>query len=486
VSESTQDIFLESAYFSPVTVRKTSRSHGIDTDSGYRFARGVDPDGALRGLNRASLLIQEVAGGEAFTDHHDFYPVPVKKSPVKLSVRTVSDRLGYETDEAKFVDFMKRLGCEIISQGQGEYEVLPPNFRFDLEQDMDLVEEYARLYGYEHIPEKLPVLASTPAFHDKNFLFNQKTSEVLRAQGFAQAFNFAFVGGVAETKFLQSTEALNAVGLQASREKIKIMNPLNEEMDVMRSSLSFGLFKNVNGNFHYGNQTGRLFEIGLTFSKGADGAYVENNRVGLAAWGQSSQLWTKSADHPLVFEVKAAAEALLKQYNISASTWVTPSGHKEAPAFLHPGQCAYLLVEGKKIGVIGTLHPALAEENKIRVPVALAEFDLDLLYKGQPRPYRIQSISKFPVVERDLALTMPRAQKVGEVVKEIRKSVGSLLVNVDVFDVYEGDKIEAGKKSVALRLWLQDKNATLQDAQVTEMQKKLLETLEKNFAITIR
>lgn len=484
VSETTQNVFLESAYFSPATVRKTSRSHGVDTDSGYRFARGVDPDGALRGLDRATALIQQVAGGEAFTNHYDVYPVPVKKSAVKLSVKTVSDRLGYASDEAKFVDFMKRLGCEIRAEGSGVYEVLPPNFRFDLELDMDLVEEYARLNGYEHIPEKLPVLATTPAVHDKGFLLNQKVSEWMRYQGYSQAFNFAFVGSQGEKQFIQKSENLVKNGLSVSVEKIKIMNPLNEEMDVMRSTLSFGLFKNINSNFHHGNHFGRLFEIGLCFSKG-DNSYAENNRLGLAAWGHNVQLWSKSAEAPLVFEVKAACESLLKQLNISAFTWVSVAG-ADAPSFVHPGQCAHLVVEGKKVGFIGTLHPSLVEENKIRVPVAIGELDLDVLFKGQPRPYRIQSISKMPVVERDLALIMSRTQKIGDVLKDIRKSVGSLLVNVDVFDIYEGDKMEAGKKSVAVRMWLQDKNATLQDVQITELQKKVLDSLEKNFAITIR
>ncbi len=484
VSPATQDIFLESAYFSPVTVRKTSRRLGIDTDSSYRFARGVDPDGALRGLNRATCLLLEVAGGEALAEPHDFYPVPVIKLPVNLSVQTVTERLGYAADELKFVDFMKRLGCEIKEIEKGDYEVLPPNFRFDLEQDMDLVEEYARLNGYEHIPDKLPVMTNAPAFHDKGFLQQQKLSEVLRSQGYSQAVNFSFVGSQAENKFVRGTESLRKAGLAVTGEKIRILNPLNEEVDVMRSTLSFGLFRNVHSNFHAGNHVGRLFEVGLGFSK-HENVYEENQRVGLVAWGHIPNLWSKENSHPLVFEVKAAIEVLLKQLNISTFTWVTAAA-SEVPYFIHPGQCAHLLVEGKKMGFLGTLHPTLTEENKIRASVALAELDLDQLMKGQPRTYRIQSLSRFPVVERDLALIMAREQKMGEVLQDIRKSVGRLLVDVDVFDIYEGQKLEAGKKSVAIRLWLQDKNATLQDQQIAEVQKAVLENLEKNFAISIR
>lgn len=485
VSETTANVFLEAAYFLPMSARKTSRTHGIDTDSAYRFSRGVDPDGALRGLNRATALILEVAGGEAYGDHHDFYPNPVKKAPVSISVQTVSDRLGYEAEEHKFVDFMKRLGCEVEKAGSA-YKVLPPTFRFDLEQDMDLVEEYARLNGYEHIPEALPVFKSAPSHHDKAFMLNRTTSELMRAEGFQQAFNFAFVGSKGEKAFLGSLETMKAAGLTSSEKEIRIMNPLNEEMDVMRSSLSYGLFKNLNTNFHYGNMQGRLFEIGNTFAVKDDGSYGESSRLGLALWGKSSHLWNKALDYPIVFELKAAVEVLLKSLNISSYTWVTPANKGEVPAFMHQGQYAQLLVEGKKVGFIGTLHPVLLDDNKIRVPAALAELDLDQLYKGQPRPYRIQSVSKFPVVERDFAFVMPKTLKVGDVLKDIRKAAAGLLVNVDVFDLYEGEKMEAGKKSVAIRLWLQDKNATLQETQINEVTTKVLESLKKNFDLSVR
>lgn len=485
VSDGTTEIFLESAYFVPMSARKTSRTHGIDTDSAYRFSRGVDPDGALRGLNRATALILEVAGGEAFAEHHDFYPNPVKKNPITITVQTVSDRLGYQAEEAQFVDYMKRLGCGIEKNGE-TYKVLPPTFRFDLEQDMDLVEEYARLNGYDHIPEALPVFTKPPAHHDKGFMLNKTVSELVRADGFQQAFNFAFVGSKAEKPFLGDVSTLKAAGLSATAKEIRIMNPLNEEMDVMRSTLSFGLFKNLSTNFHYGNMQGRLFEIGSTFFTQEDGGYGENLRLGFALWGKSENLWNKCLDYPIVFELKASVEVLLKALNITAYTWVTPANKAEVPAFMHQGQYAQLLVEGKKVGFIGTVHPVLLDDAKIRVPAAIGEFDLEQLYKGQPRPYRIQSVSKFQVVERDFAFVMPKALKVGDVLKDIRKAAGALLVNVDVFDLYEGDKMEAGKKSVAIRLWLQDKNATLQEEQISGVTTKVLESLKKNFDLSVR
>jgi phenylalanyl-tRNA synthetase beta chain len=485
VSDVTKDLFVEAAYFLPMSVRKSSRTHGIETDSAYRFSRGVDPDGTARAMDRAVQLILQVAGGSAYGDAHDFYPQPVKKQPVEISVNTVSDRLGYAADEAKFVDYMKRLGCEVSPSGESKYRILPPTFRFDLEQDMDLVEEYARLNGYENIPESLPVFSATPALHDKRFMLNMKSSQLLRAQGFSQAFNYAFVGGETEAKFLGSMESLSGSGFSLSTDAIRVLNPLNDETNTMRSMLATGLFKNLTMNFNYGNQVGRLFEMGPCFYRENE-QYQESWHLGLIAWGQATGFWQKDASHPVVFEVKAAVEALLKNLQINAFTWVTPEDKGQAPGFLHRGQFAQLVVEGKKIGFIGSMHPVLLDENKVRVPAAVAELDLDQLYKGQPRPSRFESLSKFPSVERDFAFVMPKSLKIGEVTKEIRKTGGGLLSSVEIFDVYEGDKVEPGKKSVAIRMVFQDKNATLQDQQIVETTNKILNALNKQFAVTIR
>ncbi len=484
VSAATSEVFIEAAYFMPMSVRKASRSHGIETDSAYRFSRGVDPEGVVRAMDRAADLIVQLAGGSAFGDHHDFYPNPVKKTAIEIAVQTVSDRLGYLAEEEKFVGFMSRLGCE-VNGGNGKYSVLPPSYRFDLEQDMDLVEEYARLNGYENIPESLPVFLESPAFHDKTFMLNMKLGQALRGQGYSQAFNYAFVGGLGQRKFLGGVESLRAAGLSVSEEGIKVMNPLNEEMDVMRSSLAMGLFKNLTMNFNHGNHEGRLYEVGPCFYK-ADSEYKETNRTGIIAWGHSSQLWAQTALHPLVFEVKAAVEVILKNHNISSYTWVSPQARGEVPSFLHSGQFAHLLVEGKKVGYLGTFHPVLLDEHKVRVPAAFAELDLDQLYKGQPRPYRFESLSKFPAVERDFAFVMSKSTKVGEVIKEIRKAGAGLLTKADIFDVYEGDKLEKGLKSVAIRLTFQDKNATLQDQQVVDVSQKIVESLKKQFGVALR
>lgn len=484
VTDPTKNIFLESAYFSPMSVRKSARAHGLNTDSSYRFSRGVDPEGAKRALDRASQLITQVAGGEAFADEYDFYPSPIKKEVVNLSLQTVSDRLGYAAQANIFEDFMTRLGCQIEKAGE-VYKILPPSFRFDLEQEMDLVEEYARLNGYEHIPETLPPFPAQPTAHDQNYVLQRRVSETLRAQGFSSAVFSALSGSKSEMGFLKNIKNLNSVGLRTSEMPVKILNPLNEEQDCMRLGLSHTMFKNISMNFRQGNESGRIFEIGKSFFFEGPENYKETWRLSLSAWGQPRGLWVHE-NAPVVFQIKAAVEKLLASLHIGTYSWVNFEQKGDAPSFIHPGQSAQLVVEGKKVGFIGSLHPVLLAEEKVRVPAAIAELDLDALLKGQPRSYKVESLSKFPKIERDLALVMPKATRVGDVIQAIKKEAGAYLIDTQIFDVYEGDKLEQGKKSVAFRLIFQDKKDTLRDELVNQSTEKVLGALKEKFGLTVR
>ncbi|GIL17346.1 MAG: phenylalanine--tRNA ligase beta subunit [Oligoflexia bacterium] len=486
VTEKTVTIFLEAAYFLPMAVRKASRLHGINTDSGYRFSRGVDPDGTVRAMDRAVELILQVGGGVACGDHHDFYPSPVRKHPVNIHIQTVTDRLGYTAQAPLFENFMTRLGCVVEKLGDTEFRVLPPTFRFDIEHEMDLVEEYARLNGYEHIPDAQPWTVTAPTNHDLNFRMNNRVTQMMVHQGYQQAMNLAFVSEKLQKDFVQNFNALIAAGLVSTEKQIKLMNPLSDDLNTMRSTISLSLFQNLKYNYHQGNQTGRLFEIGKTFYLKPDGSYGESWRLGICAWGIEDQLWLKGQNHPLAFEVKACLEALLGGLNVTSYQWQMIENKSEVPSFLHRGQNATLAVEGKKIGFIGALHPVLLDQEKIRTQVAFAEIELESLYRGQPRISKFESVSKFPAVERDLALVMGKKIRAQDVVREMKKLGGVNLVGISIFDLYEGDKLEVGQKSVAYRLKYQDRNATLQDEVINKSIETILNGLKQKFSIQVR
>ncbi|AGH95706.1 phenylalanine--tRNA ligase subunit beta [Pseudobdellovibrio exovorus] len=479
VSEATKNIFLESAFFNAMSTRKSSRVHGVETDSAYRFSRGVDPSSTATIMDRAALLIQQVAGGEVYGDAYDVNSRPQTPKKIRISLQTVTDRLGYSVDKELFLKFMGGLQIQVNDLGGGEYEMTPPLFRFDLEQDMDLVEEYARLHGYEHIQENIPALHVQPTVHDANYMLNQKVSQFLRAEGYNQAFNYAFTSDHAESTWLGDIKGHSQQGLATDVSAIKIRNPLSEELNVMRRSLSQGLWKNTLENIRSGSSFGALFEIGSVFSK--TDSFVESSRLGLIAWG--SQLGLYSSKAPLVYSLRSSIEKLLQSLNITAYSFVTSA---QTPSFLHIGQWAQLVVEGQPVGYIGSVHPRLLDQEKVRVPVVVAELNLQQILKGQPRPLKFKSLSKFQPVERDFAFVMATDKVIGDLLKEAKKSCGALLKDLSVFDIYEGDKLPQGQKSVALRAQFQGADAALTDADIQQVSQKLIDAAKKSVAAELR
>lgn len=480
VSDATQNLFLESAFFKAMSVRKTSRLQGVDTDSAYRFSRGVDPSATNIIMDRAALLIKQVAGGEIFGDAYDINPKPVQKKPIKISIKTISDRLGYEVDEKLFLNYMNGLQFDIKGPVDGEYLLTPPVYRFDIEQDMDLVEEYARLHGYEHIQEKIPALSVEPAKHDSIYMMNQKISQFIRGEGFHQTFNYAFTSEANEKKWIENFDNFKAQGLALDGEPIRIKNPLSEDLNIMRRTLGYGLWKNALDNIKAGTTKGNLFEIGSVFSKD-DHEYIENRRLSLVGWGEFTSLL--SSKYLPVFDIRAALENFFQSMQITAFSFVDA---KSPPSFLHLGQWAQVFVEGQAVGFVGSIHPKMLANEKIRISVAIAEIDIEKILKGQPRPIKFKSLSKFQPVERDFAFVMSDNQAIGDLIKEAKKSCGAILRDVVVFDIYQGDKLEVGQKSVALRAYFQSFEQALSDAEIQSLSQKLVEAAKKSVNAVLR
>ena len=484
VTESTKDIFLEAAFFTNEGVRHTSRRFGIETDSAQRFSRGTDPDGVLKAMNRAAQLIQEVAGGSISKDFFDEYPKPLKHDPIKVGVDFVSQKMGYPVDGADFSQWMVRLGCQVKELGDGQFEVQPPAFRWDLFHDVDLVEEYGRLNGYDKIPEVMPALNSEPSASAPEFIHENHLCDLLAREGFFQAVNYRFLSRKHQDEFLGDKSRLGSVGLAPVGETVTVRNPLSEELGVMRESLLPGLFENALHNYRHGKETGRLFEVDQVFGNTGDG-YGQSARVGLMAWGQTTGLWDGKGARPAVFDLKSALERTCARIQINNVDWRTLKTD-QVPDFLHPKQCAGIFVEGRMIGVVGSLHPQILEENKIRHSMAVAELDLSALMRGQPRIIKAKSISKFPAVERDLAVVLPSDLEASKVQKEIQKAGAPLVQSVKVFDVFEGGNLKDGERSVSFRMLCQKMDGTLSDEELKGLQGKVIASLEKKLKVALR
>ncbi|MGE3386086.1 MAG: phenylalanine--tRNA ligase subunit beta, partial [Bdellovibrionales bacterium] len=388
VENSTTDLFIEAAHFTAEAVRRTMRRLGVQTDSAYRFSRGTDPDGVVRALERACGLLQEVAGGEVASDHYDEYPRPIRRESIEVSVSYVSQRLGYEVTAKELGRCLEQLGCGVKAMGKEAFVVEPPAYRWDLNHKTDLVEEFGRLKGYDAIPEKFPALSYQPLQHESQFLLENLLADKVQAAGFQQAVNYGFVSSNWQKQVLAG-QGYQEAGVEIVTEPVMLKNPLNEELDVMRVSLLPGLFKNALHNYRYGNEIGRLFELGYVFGKAEQG-YRQTPRLSLVAWGQKQALWNQADKRSVVYDLKGALESVLEKLNITNYQWQTL---KNVPSLFHPVQTVALFCEGRAVGIVGALHPALVESEKLRITLALAELDFDKLMRGQPRLPKAQSLA---------------------------------------------------------------------------------------------
>lgn len=483
VSDATTDIFLESAFFRAQAVRKTSRTYGIETDSCYRFSRGVDPAQTLNAMDRAAFLIQKTAGGVVQKGHIDIYPEPIQFSPIAISTAYVSERLGFAVSDDDFKNWMERLGCQ-VTQKAGLFYVTSPSFRWDLNIKEDLVEEYARLHGYDAIDETLPALLTAPSRHNDSYVSSTKVSDILTGFGLSQAVNYAFIGKGQNEVLWANAQSTEKWGLPMG-ETIELVNPLSEELSVMRPSLLPSLLKNTVFNNNHGNHNGKIFELGSAhYCQGSE--FKEDQRLALMSWGQVEDLWTKSKTNQVIFDLKSTVESLLVKLGGKNWRWdVIPADL--CPSGFHPNQTVSLFYEGKAIGILGTLHPLLNEKFKLRTQVAMAEFNFDLLMNRQPRMPKFQSLPIYPGTERDVAFLVKETLRSDEIIGEIKKAAGPLLTQVSVFDIYQDEQLRSsGRKSIAYRLRFQSPSETLNDETVNGLRDKVVNSLSQKLGLEIR
>lgn len=478
IKPNTTSIFIESAYFLPSSIRKSSRKFGIETDSSYRFSRGVDPDFVIKSLDLACELILKVSQGEVLDTLIDIYNKPIEKSQIEVSLSHMEECLGYKIPEESFIQWIKKLGCQIEASSNG-LKILPPLFRTDLLQEVDLIEEYARLSGYEHIPEKLPILDKEPSQNETSFFNEKRILNQVKSQGFNQAVNFTFLDKESQISTWDNDWAPN--GLHLDGEPISIENPLSEEQRWMRGSLIPGLLKNFSHNYRHGNLYGNLFELGYVFFRKEE-TYTQSYRLAFISWGKKESLW--STKSPAILELKAKLENVLK--GIGLKEWSWSINTKNLTSIMHPGQSANIMIQSNVIGYITQVHPQYIENLKFKADCVISEINLDKLIYNQLKPTKIKNYSIYPFIQRDLAFTMPKNLPAGNLINEIKKTGGAFLQSIEIFDLYEGESLNKGQKSVAYRLTFQNSEETLTDDQIMVLQNLIIDQIRHKFSVEVR
>ena len=471
VAGSTTAVLLESAYFNPVSIRRTSKRLGLSTEASKRFERGTDIEGLVYASNRAVELILEVAGGKVSKGLLDVYPRPYQKRRVVLSFERLNNLLGVEVPPQEAKEILGHLGFS-VSEEKDRIEVEVPPFRsLDITRDVDLVEEIARVWGYHRIPSQMPAQRIPHYTIDSLYPLSRKVRGMLTACGLTEVLNYSFISA-------QDYERLLLREDDQRMSYVELLNPLSEEMAVMRTLLLPGLIRTVQRNQRVRIYDGAFFEIGKVFFRRGEGI-EEKLHCGIILAGRTPGHWDERPRRYDFYHAKGVLELLFERFGIY------PTFRPTKEPFLHPGQGADVYVDGDKVGFVGVLHPDVIEAFELRGPVVVAEIDLEHL-KSASTEVKYRPISKFPETTRDLSFIVPKQVPYSRVLEVIERVRPPELKEVKLIDVYRSPDMGEDRVSLTLSFTFLSHERTLSDEEVDGIFWKIAGTLEKELPITIR
>ncbi|AYG45628.1 phenylalanine--tRNA ligase subunit beta [Pseudomonas sp. Leaf58] len=468
-TEKTRDLFLESAFFEPISVAGKARSYGLHTDASHRYERGVDSQLAREAMERATQLLLDIVGGEAgpVVEAVSQQHLP-QVAPVTLRAERITQMLGMEMDPAQVEQLLNALELTTTSEGAGQWTVNVPSHRFDISLEVDLIEELARLYGYNNLPVRYPQARLAPQGKPETRGDLPTLRRLLVARGYQEAITYSFIDPKLFELFSPGVEPL------------LLANPISSDMAAMRASLWPGLVKALQHNLNRQQDRVRLFESGLRFVGQLGDLQQQPMIAGVITGSRLPEGWANGRDGVDFFDVKADVEALLG-YSGALSDFTFSAGKHPA---LHPGQTAAIERDGKLVGYLGAIHPELAKALGLDRPVFLFELVLGDVVEG--RLPKFSELSKFPETRRDLALIAGRDVASSAVLELIRDNAGEWLTDLRLFDVYQGKGIDPDRKSLAVGLTWQHPSRTLNDDEVNTTLQNILTSLEQRLNTTLR
>ena len=471
VVENTCDLLLESACFDPPTIRRSSKRLGLSTEASYRFERGSDPDGTVTAVNRLAFLVREWSGGKVCKGVWDAHPRPEKARILSFRLGRVSDFLGVSVSREDVFRVLGGLGLNPSGDKDGVCTIDVPGFRRDLAREEDIIEEVARLIGYDRIPVTLPVGRTVPVRKSSARKLQENSRNALEGIGFSEAVNYSFVG----------REEQDELRLDDGSEPVTLLNPISEDMTVMRKSLLPGLLRVLKANLSRRMENIRLYETGRVFHP-VSGEDLPEERLflaGVMVGSRSEKNWYRAEEPGDFFDIKGAVESLLDSVGLTGVV----SEAVDLP-YLQSGQAARILYGEDSLGVMGTLHPQVRENYRIRDWAGCFELDLERI-AGIETVKAYRAVPQYPSVLRDLAVLVPREIPSKRLEEAIRQT-GRDLMNVKLFDLYEGKGIPEDLRSLAWSLVFQSPGRTLTDEEVDQSMEDITGVLEKEFGAKLR
>ena len=483
VTESTKDIFLESAYFNPTWVRKTARRHGLNTDSSFRFERGADPNNTVYVLKRAAMLIREIAGGEIEGEIRDVYPVKIEKTQVVLPFRKVNSLIGKEIPKETVKNILQSLEIEIENESETDLTLRIPTYRVDVTRDVDVIEDILRIYGYNNVEfsDSLKANLSYQTPTDRKHKLQTLISEQLTASGFDEIMN----NSLTRKSYYENNESF------PEKNGVKLLNPLSNDLGVMRQTLLYGGLESIAYNRNRKHYDLHFYEFGNCYFFDADkkrddkilSGHSEETYLGLWICGDSnSKNWAAPETETSVFQLKAHIENILKRMGFTSNQVIfEPVQSKIYSVGMN------IRTFKQPIGSFGIVSGNILKKFDIDTDVFFAEMNWDAVLKETSKSeVRFSEISKFPPVSRDLALLIDKNVTFAQIEQVAKKSERKLLKEISLFDVYEGKNLPEGKKSYAVNFVLQDEEKTLNDKQIDAVMQKIQLNLERELGAMLR
>ncbi len=482
IKETTKNVFLESACFDPVFIRKTARRHGLNTDASFRFERGVDPNNVIYTLKRAALLIQEVAGGKITSDIIDIYPTPIEHFKVDLSYENVTRLIGKELGKELIKNILQALEMEIENETEEGLSLSIPPYRVDVQREADVIEDILRIYGYNNVEIPTKVNASLQYSSKPNPVkIRNLMADMLSAEG----FNEIWSNSLTKASYYENREAISA------NNTVKLFNPLSNDLNGMRQSLLFGGLEAVAYNANRRNPDLRLYEFGnCYYQTGKELAekplknYSEDEHLALFITGNKErESWAIPVTESNFFQLKGYVEKLLLKLGLKINSLKIESLSND----LVSEGLIYSTGNGRKIAEFGIVNKKLQKEFEIEMPVYYADILMDNIYLEQKNNTTLfEELPKYPEVRRDLALLIDKSVSFNQISTLANKIEKKLLRQVDLFDVYEGKGVPDGKKSYAISFILRDDMKTLNDKQIDKIMNKLIFNFEKELNAQLR
>jgi phenylalanyl-tRNA synthetase beta chain len=471
IGDDTVNVLIESACFHYVGIRKTSRKLALRSDSSMRFEKGSDVNGLIYALNRAAYLMQELAEGEVAQGICDQYPDPQVPQTVLLRPQRVNRVLGITLSKEEIKGYIKDLKFPVREESDG-LMVFVPSYRPDIELEADLIEEVARLHGYENIPATFPRDASRGGLTPYQ-IFKDKVKDLM-ARTLYEVMTYSFVTPRYFDMLCLPQDSM-------LRDTVKVANPLSEEQSVMRTLLLPGLLDTMSRNLARKNNNLAFFEMGKVFFPQDQELPREELMLGMVVAGRQESNWLKQNVEMDFYYLKGFLENFLGQLGVENPKFEAVT----QPAY-HPGRCARIVCQGKELGVMGEIHPQVRQNFDIKPRVCALELNADVLFTLTSPKHMMESITRYPAVERDIALLLHEEIKSDEVVEVIKASASSLLQKVNLFDVYTGDRVESGYKSLAYRLLFQSGERTLTETEVNQVMEGIMAALKDKLGISLR